>query len=536
MLLFFSQAYDAYIDEIKKELEGKMDYSTDTSLPPGKLWSHDNSECDADSAAVSSAQSSGNKLLKQKQDNHDENKSRTSDCGLVSGSCSKPIVTSVLKEMKVCESLIAASDTNANAQLRDNLQAVTNESHVLDSLSIETALHTSVSSSVKEDGLEDEKVPEESSEELEQESEIVSVIEDEVQEEVEEERSSELNSTVHDQNSGNSVQESVCVKPESESVIQELITSKQCTSGQGTESVEEMESILEGVSECVTEIEESRDHSESLEQDLQNAGQQSDALMSQSEESVMSSIRSSLKASLQLGTNIVHKHEETDIHEGALEVEEEIPESVDEMENILETGKETAESDEDILKPESQSLNVVSEVAQILFHKDIQESDHTCDVNKVKEKADEISEKVERITDTIFQQILNESLKTVCKKDTKYHKSALKILNGNECKSQVIEETGTESDMSNETFMTVNRLVKQNEDKNIDRVDNITNAILEQLLMESSAIFYSKKSKMDDSGNVREDVGSMCEEETSMKDAVITGNSQILVLSRSVLN
>jgi hypothetical protein len=509
-----------------------MDYSTDTSLPPGKLWIRDNSEYDADSASVSTAQSSGNKLFKQKQDKHEGNNSRTNNCGLMSGSCSQPVVTSVLKEIKAPEFQISADDTNANMQLREDLQALTNENLILDNSSLETVLHSFVSSSMKEDDLKDEKGSKELLEELEQLSEIVSVIEEEVQEE-EEERDSELNSTVCDHNSENSVQESLFGKPESESesVIQELTVSKHCTSVQGTESAEEVESVLEEVSECVTEIEENRDHSESMDQDLQNAGQQSDALLNHIEESVISSVCSSLEHSVQLGTHNGHKYEETDAQESILKVEEEIPGSVEEIENIPETEKETADSEEDILNPEeSSSLNIVSEVAEMLFHKDFQESDHTCDVNKVKEKADEeITEKVERITDIIFQHILNESLKTVCKEDTKYHKSALKILNGNECKSQINEEIGTGSDLSNQTLMSADKFVKQNKDKNVDRVDNITNAILEQLLVESSAIFYSKKSKINSAGNIREDVGSMYEEETSMRDEVIAGNSQILI-------
>lgn len=510
-----------------------MDYSTDTSLPPGKLWIHDNSEHDAVSAAVSTVQSTGNKLLKQKQEKYEEKRSRTSDCRLVSGSCSQPVVTSVKKEVEACEFQVVADDSNTNTQLREDLQALTNENHTLDSSSLETVLQSCVSSSMKED----EKGPEKLSEELEQESEIVSVVEEEVQEE-EEERGSELNSTVHDISSGNSAQESLCMKPDSGSVIQELIFSKQCTSVQGTESAEEMKSVLEEVSEYVTEIEENGDYSEFLEQDLQDAGQLSDVLLNHSEESVISSLLSSPKDSVELATPSVCNYEVNDVQEGILEVEEEIPGSVEEIENIPETEKETADSDEGILKPEeSSSLNVVSEAVEILFHKDFQSSDHTCDINKEKGKADEkITEKVERITDIIFQKILKESLKTVCK-DAKCRKSAaLKILNGNECKTQIIEETVTGSDLSNHTFIIADRFVKQNEDKFVDRVDSITNAILEQLLAESSAIFCSKKSKIDSTGNKTEDVDSMLEEATSTGDEVIAGKAQMLVLSCSVIN
>ena len=508
-----------------------MDYSTDTSLPPGKPWIRDNSEHDAVSASVSTVQSTGNKLLKQKQETFEENKSRTSDCGLVSGSCSQPVVTSVQKEMKTCEFQVIADDLNANMQLRKDFQALTNENLTLDSSSVETVLQSSVSTSMKEDG----KGPEELSEELEQESEIVSVIE-EVQEE-EEERDSELNSTVHDNNSGNSFQESLCMKADSGSVIQEIIFSKQCTSAQGTESAEEMKSVLEEVSEYVTELEENGDYSESLEQDLQDAGQLSDVLLNQSEESVISSLLSPLKDSVQLGTPSVCNYEVTDVQEGILEVEEEIPGSAKVIENIPETEKETADSDEGSLKPEaSSSLNVVSEAVEIFFHKDFQLSDHTCDVNKEKEKADEkITEKVERITDIIFQKILKESLKNVCK-DAKCRKSALKMLNGNESKTQIIEESVIGSDLSNHTFIIADRFVKQNKDKFVDRVDSITNAILEQLLAESSATFCSKKSKIDNTGNIIEDVGSMLEEGTSTRNEVIAGNAKILVLSYSVFS
>jgi len=519
-----------------------LDYSTDTSLPPGKLSIHDTTEHDAVSAAVSTVQSAGNRLPKREK--HEENKSRTSDCGLVSRSCSQPVVTGVRKEMEACEFQVIADGLNTNTQLREDLQALTSENHTLNNSSLETLLQSSVSSSMKED----EKGPEEISEELGQESEIVSVIEEEVQEE-EEERDSELNSTVHDNNSRNSVQESLCMKPDSGSVIQELTFSKQCASVQGTESAEEMKSVLEEVSECVTEIEENEDYSKSLEQDLQDDGQLSDVLLNHSEESVISSLLSPRKDSVQLGTLSVCNYEVTDVQEGIFEVEEEIPGSVEERENIPETDKErenipetekeTADSDDGSLKPEeSSSLNVVSEAVEILFHGDFHSSDHTCDVNKEKEKekADEnITEKVERITDIIFQKILKESLETVCK-DAKCHKSALKMLNGNECKPQITEETVTGSDLSNRTFIIVDRFVQQNEDKFVDRVDSITNAILEQLLAESSAIFCSKKSKIDSAGNIIEDVGSMLEEGTSARDEVIAGNAQILVLSYSVLS
>lgn len=520
-----------------------MDYSTDTSLPPGKLSIHDTSEHDAFSPAVSTVQSAGNKLLKWEK--HEENKSRTSDCGLVSGSCSQPVVTGVGKEMEACEFQVIADGLNTNTQLREDLQALTNENHTLDNSSLETVLQSSVNSSMKED----EKGPEEISEELEQESEIVSVIEEEVQEEEEEEeeRDSELNSTVHDNNSGNSVQESLCMKPDSGSVIQELTFSKQCASVQGSESAEEMKSVLEEVSECVTEIEENEDYSKSLEQDLQGDGQLSDVLLNHSEESVISSLLSPPKDSVQLDTLSVCNYEVTDVQEGILEVEEEIPGSVEERENIPETDKErekisetekeTADSDDGSLKSEeTSSLNVVSEAVEILFHRDFQSSDHTCDVNKEKEKADEnITEKVERITDVIFQKILKESLKTVCK-DAKCHKSALKMLNGNECKPQIIEETVTGSDLSNCTFIIEDRFVQQNEDTFVDRVDSITNAILAQLLAESSAIFCSKMSKIDSAGNIIEDVGSTLQEGTSTRDEVIAGNARILVLSYSVFS
>jgi hypothetical protein len=110
------------------------------------------------------------------------------------------------------------------------------------------------------------------------------------------------------------------------------------------------------------------------------------------------------------------------------------------------------------------------------------------------------------------------------------------MLNGNECKPQITEETVTGSDLSNRTFIIADRFVQQNEDKFVDRVDSITNAILEQLLAESSAIFCSKKSKISSTGNIIEDVGSTLEEGTSTRDEVTAGNAQILVLSHSVFN
>jgi hypothetical protein len=109
----------------------------------------------------------------------------------------------------------------------------------------------------------------------------------------------------------------------------------------------------------------------------------------------------------------------------------------------------------------------------------------------------------------------------------------LEQFNRNEYQSHRIEETGKDADLINQTaikncendkFMTTDKLNKQNEDKNVDRVDNITNAILEQLLIESSAFIYSKKSKIDSCGNVHEDSESAYEEEASIRDEAIAGN------------
>lgn len=517
MLSFFQQAYDAYIDKTKKELEDKKDYSTDISLPSGKLSTHDYSEHDVEPGGSSaSALSSRKKLFEEKLDEYEENDSRKSDCELISGSSNQPQLTSALKEMGHHEFEVSCDDTNVSIPLRESPQAVANESHKSENSSIETFL----SSSFKKDELEDEKGLEEALEELKEESEI----EEDLQEE---ERDSELSSAVHNQNSTPTVQELLYEKPESESVVQELLVSKQQSSVQEIETAEEVESIQEEVSKSVITTEENKDCSESLETDLQVSGQQSHSLLNHSEEKVISSVVSSLEDSVQLSTHSIPQYEESgDIEENILFVEE-IPEAK-EVGNIPETKEGDSESDEDIPKTDvSNSLNVVSEVADILF----QEYDHNCDINKVKEKADEeLSEKVERITNAIFQKLLNESFKTLCRNDTEYSKSALEVFDRNEHQSQIIEETGKQADLisqsqinnyEHDNFMTTD---KKNKDKHVDRVDNITNAIIEQLLVESSAIFCSKKSKIDSSGNVHEDSASTCDGEASTRDEAVTGN------------
>jgi hypothetical protein len=386
-------------------------------------------------------------------------------------------------------------------------------------MSENSSIETFLSNSLKKDDMEDEKGLEDVLEELEEQS----VIEEEVQEE---ERDSELNSTVHNQNSGPTVQELLYEKPESESVIQELLVSKQQSSVQEIETAEEVESIPEEVSKSVTTIEENKDWSESLETDLQVTGQQSHSLLNHCEEIVISSVVGSLKDSVQLSTHSILEYEESDDIEEDIVAVEEIPEAEEEVGNIPET-KGISESEEDIPKAEvSDSLNTVSEVSDILF----QENDHNCDVNKVKEKVEGISDKTERITDLIFQKLLNESVKALCRKDTKYNKSTVEVFNRNEYESLSTEEEGKEADLMNQSlsnnhenddFMTTD---KQNENKNVDRVDNITNAIIEQLLVESSAIFYSKKSKIDGSINIFEDSASTCDGEASTRNEAVAGN------------
>jgi hypothetical protein len=524
MLSFFQQAYDAYIDKTKKELEDKKDYSTDTSLPSGKVWNHDYSEHDAEPAGDSGASSTRKKLFKHKDNKYEEDVSRTGSCELTLGSGNQPQNTSALMEMRNCVFQVSHDDTNVSTQLRESSQSVADVSHMSENSSIQTFL----SGSLNKDDLEDEKDLEDVLEELEEQSKIESVIEEEVQDG---EGGSELNSTVHNQNSGPTVQELLYEKPESKSVIQELLVSQQQSSVQEIETAEEMESIPEEVSKSATTVEENKDWSESLETDLQDAGQQSCSVLNHSEEraiSSVSSIVSSLKDSVQLGTHSTPECKESDDIEGDTDAIEEIPEAEEEVGNIPETKEGLSESEEDIPKAEvSNSLNAVLEVADIL----IQESDHNCDVNYVKEKADEgISGKIERITDIIFQKLLNESLKTLCRKDTKYNKSAMEVFNRNEYETQSTEETGKEADLinqsldnnyENDSFMTTD---KSNKNKHMDRVDNITNAIIEQLLAESSMVLYSKKSKMQNYGNVYEDSASTHAGDASTRSKAVTGN------------
>lgn len=478
---------------------------------------HGCNEHGSGSVGDSTVLSSRKKFFNQKQDKHEEN-SRTGNFELNSGSDSLPLSTSALKKLNQGHKILS-DDTNAGLQLKETLQVLTDESQIENSKA-ETVPHSSVSSL-----LEDEKGLEEISEALEQ-SEIESVLEEDIQEE--EERYSELNSVVHNQNSGTTINELLYEKPESESVIQELVVSKQQSPVQEIESAEEVESIPEEVTEHITEVEEHRDQSVTLKQDLQDASQQSGSLLEHSEEGVFISNVSSLKDSVEFGSYSVLKYEESGDVKDVLQVEEEI-------ESIPETEEGTSHSEENILKvEESGSLDVVSAFAGILFQKGFQETESNCDVNKVKEKTDkEISEKVEKITAEIFQKLLDESLKTFCKKNTKYNNCILEQFNRNEGQSQRIEESGKDADLFNQTvikncendkFMTTDKLNKQNEDKNVDRVDNITNAILEQLLIESSAFIYSKKSKINGSGNIHEDSASACEEEANIRDDIIAGN------------
>lgn len=492
------------------------------SLPSEKLGIHGCNEHESGSVGDSTVLSSRKKFFNQKQDKHEENSGNSE---LNSGSDSLPLSTNALKKMNQGHKILS-DDTNASLQLKETSQVLTDESQIENSKA-GTVPCSSISSLVKESSLEDEKGLEEISEELEQ-SEIVSVLEEDIQEE--EERYSELNSIVHNQNSGTTINELLYEKPESESVIQELIVSKQQSSVQEIESAEEVESIPEEVTEHLTEVEEHRDQSETLKQDLQDARQQSRSLLDHSEQGAfISNVVSSLKDSVEFGTYSVLQCEESgDVKEDVLQVEEEI-------ENIPETEEGISHSEENILEvEESGSLNVVSAFAGILFQKGFPETENNCDVNKVKEKADEeISEKVEKITAAIFQKLIDESLKALCKKNTKYNNYILEQFNRNEGQSLRIEEMGKDAGLINQTvikncendkFMTTDKLKKQNEDKNVDRVDNITNAILEQLLIESSAFIYSKKSKIDCPGNIHEDSASACEEEASIRDDAIAGN------------
>lgn len=434
-------------------------------------------------------------MFEQVQDKYEEKNSSRGDRESTSRSGNQPQHTSVLADIRNHEFHDSSDDTNVSIQLRKSLQAVMNESSTSYNSSIETCL----SSTLKNDDLEDENELEDV---LEEQSEIVSVIEEEVQVE---ENDSELNSAIHNQNFGPTVQEI----PESESVIQE------------TETAEEVESIPEEVSKTVTIIEENKDLVESLEADLQDAGQWSDSALNLSKERIISNVVSSLKDSVQLSTDSVTDDIEEDF------VVEEIPEAEEEIENIPKTRDRISESDEDVLETEvSNSLNAVSDVSDMLF----QEDDRNCDVSKMKEKADGgICDKIERITDVIFDELLNESLKVLCRKDAN-NKRTLEAFDKNEYKSQNIEETGKEADLidqslnndyENDDFVTA---VKENENKNVDRVDNITNAILEQLLVESSALFYSKKSKINGSINIYEDLARKCDGQTSTRDVAVTGN------------
>jgi hypothetical protein len=291
-----------------------------------------------------------------------------------------------------------------------------------------------------------------------------------------------------------------------------------------------VESIPEEVTGHITEPEEHRDQRETLKQDLQDVRPESGSLLDHSEGGIdISDVVSSRKDSMEFGTHSVLKCAESgDVEENILEVEEEI-------ENFAETDEGISHSEEHTLKVgKSDSLTFASEFAGNLFQKGFQEAESNCDINKVKGKANkEISEKVEKITAAIFQKLLNESLKTFCKRDTEYDERALEQFNRNGCQSQGKEETGKGAGLTDQTLndsykndkcMTTDELSKQNEDTNVDRVDNITNAILEQLLIESSAYIYSKKSKIDGSGNIHEESASSYEEGASIGNEGIAGN------------
>jgi hypothetical protein len=490
------------------------------SVLSGKLGIHDCSEHDSGSVGDSTVLSSRWKIFNQNQDQEEEN-SRPGSCELNSENDSLPVPAIVLEKLNHGHQFLS-DETNAGLQPKEALWVLTDENQVENSKS-ETVPHISICSSLKEKDLEDETGLEEISEEIEQ-SEIVSVLEEDIQEE--EEENLELNSIVHNENSGTTINEVLSEKPESESVIQELIVPKQESSGQEIESAEEVESIPEEVTEHIAETEEHRDQSETLKQALQAVQQHSGSHLDHSEEgTVIYDVVSSQKDSAEFGTHIILKCAENDDVKDVLEAEE--------IENVPETDEGILHSEKHTPKAgNSDSLNVVSEFAGNLFQKGFQKTESNCDINKFKEKANEkFSAKVEKITAAILKKLLNESLKTSYKRDNNKH--ALEQFNRNEYQNQRKEETGKHVDLieqtlinnyENDKFMTKHKLNEQNEDKNVDRVDNITNAILEQLLLESSAHIYSKKSKIDGSGNIHEDSACAYEEEASIGDEAVAGN------------
>ncbi|XP_069686677.1 uncharacterized protein [Periplaneta americana] len=194
-------------------------------------------------------------------------------------------------------------------------------------------------------------------------------------------------------------------RPVSRSFVQELVVSKEkSTIEEQGESVDEVESIPEeeeeDESDIVTRIEE-KDVRSSFEQNLKDGEQYSSSFIDQTEEKVAASgTMNLLEDAVHDSVHDVLKHEETendkkDVDEGREEIHQHEIRNLEEFHVVK----------------ESESLSVASEISETSFEKESEENVHNRDIVKSKEKNDEeLSKKVERITDMIFQNLLKESL------------------------------------------------------------------------------------------------------------------------------
>ncbi|KAJ4429679.1 hypothetical protein ANN_21880 [Periplaneta americana] len=218
-------------------------------------------------------------------------------------------------------------------------------------------------------------------------------------------------------------------RPVSRSFVQELVVSKEkSTIEEQGESVDEVESIPEeeeeDESDIVTRIEE-KDVRSSFEQNLRDGEQYSSSFIDQTEEKVAAS------GTMNLSEDAVHdsvhdvlKHEETENDK------KDVDEKREEMHK-----HDIRNLEEFHIVKESESLSVASEISETSFEKESEENVSNRDIVKSKEKNDEeLSKKVERITDMIFQNLLKESLE-------KFETKNSEVNNRREFSDQLIKST-----------------------------------------------------------------------------------------------
>ncbi|KAJ4447153.1 hypothetical protein ANN_09154 [Periplaneta americana] len=267
------------------------------------------------------------------------------------------------------------------------------------------------------------------------------------------------------------------------SLIDELVISKgQSYIQEFEESLEEEESIPKE-----TEMEEENDFVTRIEEDSvrsasgQNLKEQLSPSFTDKNYGAVNILEDSI-------CDIVHnvfKQEESDNAEGEI------------------AGKEEENSQNDIRKLEeffkvkrSESPSPVSEVSKTLLRKEVEENICGRDIDKMEGEHDEkLSKEVERITDILFKNLLNESLKTFDLKGTAF--DANEIHYKREFEDQLTNDSEVHDRRDQLTESTEKEaVINEKQDKTVKNVHNITNPILE-LLDEPSVLLHSKKTTRD---------------------------------------